>query len=162
MSTAKGLDSQGNPVASSNPKLKSAECQRAFDLANIGHWPDFDWRKVNGSPRYCVVTNHYAFPASCGQRFGEAAPPGQDSVRCKEGRGAFATCRIAYLHQVSHINCGVMRSKTLFGVGCMGCGLSGIGQECCLRQPPEPQWVRDYFMERVPSLYESESSPVAF
>jgi hypothetical protein len=64
MSTAKGLDSQGNPVASSNPKLKSA-----FDVANIGHWPDFDWpdfdwRKVNGRPHHRVVTNHYAFPAS--------------------------------------------------------------------------------------------------
>ncbi|KAJ5966582.1 hypothetical protein N7481_013296 [Penicillium waksmanii] len=150
--TARGLDNRGNPVMSNNPKLMSGECQRAFDVANSGCWPDVDWREINGKPHYRVATNQFAFRAICGQRIGEAAPSGQGCTTCQDGHGPFATCKIAYLPQVSDIKGKILPSKALFGGGCMGCGLSGAGNRCSLRRTTEPQWVREYFMERVPSL----------
>lgn len=137
---------------STNPKLMSGECQPAFGVANSGDWPDVDWREINGKPHHRVATNLFAFRAIYGQRFGEAAPSGQGCITCQDGHGPFMACKIAYLPRVSDTKGKIFPSKALFGGSCMGCGLSGAGNRCSRWQPPEPQWVREYFMEKVPSL----------
>lgn len=150
--TARGLDHRGNPVITPQMKAMSAESQRAFNVSMRGVWPDVDWRQIDGQPQYRVATNNFALRAICGQRFGHPAPPGEECSNCRNGQGPFLTCKVAYLPELPPLD-GMkpIPAKALFSGGCMGCGLSGNGHRCSLRQPPEPKWTRDYLTEKVPT-----------
>ncbi|OQE22596.1 hypothetical protein PENSTE_c010G01543 [Penicillium steckii] len=150
--TARGLDHRGNAILTSDMKTMAVESQRALDVNTSGDWPDVDWSHVDGQPHYRVATNNFGLRAISGQRFGHAAPPGEECTNCRDGNGPFKTCKIAYIPEVS-VSDGrkPLPAKVLFGGGCMGCGLSGSGHRCSLRKPPEPQWVRDYLAEKVPA-----------
>lgn len=148
---AKGLDDRGNAVASPNSTFWSPECERVFQVSISGGWPDVDWLLIDKQPKYRVATNTFAFRAICGQRFGAVAPPGEECTNCRDGHGPFETCRIACLPEAPSPNGKkVIPAKALFAGSCMGCGLTGAGNKCSLRDPPEPKWVREYFVKEIP------------